>query len=67
MAKASIVVNSASDVQIEHTFDDGAGITSAFFLHELRHARQRVFAARYQHQLWFEQDRWKIASKRQCL
>src|SRR6516165_1199965 len=33
-----------SNVQIEQTSDDAACITSAFFLYELRHSRQRVFA-----------------------
>ena len=56
-----------SNVQIEQTSDDDARITSAFFLYELRHARQRVFAGRYQHRLRFEDGRWKIASKKAVL
>jgi benzoate/toluate 1,2-dioxygenase subunit beta len=56
-----------SNVQIEQVSEGGAGITSAFFLYELRHARQRVFAGRYQHLLRFEDSRWKIASKKAVL
>jgi benzoate/toluate 1,2-dioxygenase subunit beta len=56
-----------SNVQIEQTSDDAAAITSAFFLYELRHARQRVFAGRYQHRLRWEGGRWKIAWKKAVL
>jgi 3-phenylpropionate/cinnamic acid dioxygenase small subunit len=56
-----------SNVQIDQVADDAASITSGFFLYELRHAKQRVFAGRYQHQLRFEDARWKIASKKAVL
>ena len=56
-----------SNVQIEQTCEDTAGITSAFFLYELRHARQRIFAGRYHYRLRFEEGRWKIASKKAVL
>jgi 3-phenylpropionate/cinnamic acid dioxygenase small subunit len=56
-----------SNVQLEQTADDAASITSAFFLYELRHTRQRVFAGRYYHRLRFEGGRWKIASKKAVL
>ena len=56
-----------SNVQIEQTSDDTPCITSAFFLYELRHAHQRVFAGRYQHRLRFAAGRWKIASKKAVL
>jgi benzoate/toluate 1,2-dioxygenase subunit beta len=56
-----------SNVQIEQASDETAEIASAFFLYELRHARQRVFAGRYQHRLRFEDGRWKIVSKKAVL
>lgn len=56
-----------SNVQIQHASADTAAITSAFFLYELRQARQRIFAGRYQHRLRFENDRWKIESKKAVL
>jgi 3-phenylpropionate/cinnamic acid dioxygenase small subunit len=56
-----------SNVQIEQRTDDEAGITSAFFLYELRHSRQRIFAGRYHYRLRFESGRWKIALKKAVL
>jgi 3-phenylpropionate/cinnamic acid dioxygenase small subunit len=56
-----------SNVQIEQMSDDDARIASAFLLYELRHARQRIFAGRYQHRLHFEDGRWKIAGKKAVL
>jgi 3-phenylpropionate/cinnamic acid dioxygenase small subunit len=56
-----------SNVQIEQTSDDTAGVNSAFFVYELRQARQRIFAGRYQHLLRFEDGRWRIASKKAVL
>jgi 3-phenylpropionate/cinnamic acid dioxygenase small subunit len=56
-----------SNVQIDRASDNEASITSAFFLYELRHARQRVFAGRYYHHLRFEDRRWKVASKKVVL
>ncbi len=56
-----------SNVQIEQRVDDEAGITSAFFLYELRHSRQRIFAGRCHYRMRFEGGRWKIASKKAVL
>jgi 3-phenylpropionate/cinnamic acid dioxygenase small subunit len=56
-----------SNMQIEQTSDDTVSITSAFFLYELRHTQQRIFAGRYHHRLHFEDGRWKIASKKVVL
>jgi benzoate/toluate 1,2-dioxygenase subunit beta len=56
-----------SNVLIEQTFGEAVGINSAFFLYELRHAQQRVFAGHYQHRLRFEEGRWKIAWKKAVL
>jgi 3-phenylpropionate/cinnamic acid dioxygenase small subunit len=56
-----------SNVQIDQTAADSAAITSAFFLYELRQARQRIFAGRYQHRLRFESGRWKIEWKKAVL
>jgi len=56
-----------SNVQIDQTSDATASTTSAFVLYELRHARQRIFAGRYYHQLRFEEGGWKIALKKAVL
>jgi benzoate/toluate 1,2-dioxygenase beta subunit len=56
-----------SNVQIDHRAEGEADITSAFFLYELRRARQRIFAGRYHHRLRFQDERWKIASKKAVL
>jgi len=56
-----------SNVHIDQASDDAARVNSAFFVYELRQARQRIFAGRYQHRLRFEDGRWKIASKKAVL
>src|SRR5689334_8111437 len=46
-----------SNVRIEQDSEGTAGISSAFFLYELRQSRQRIFAGRYRHLLRFENGR----------
>jgi 3-phenylpropionate/cinnamic acid dioxygenase small subunit len=56
-----------SNVLIEPTHGDAVGVRSAFFLYELRHGQQRIFAGHYQHRLRFDNGLWKIAWKKAVL
>ena len=52
-----------SNVQVDST-DEAATVTSGFILYELRRGKERIFAGRYEHQMRFEDGRWKVAAKK---
>jgi 3-phenylpropionate/cinnamic acid dioxygenase small subunit len=56
-----------ANVEIEQSSDNQAKVVSSFMLYELRRGRDRVFAGRYDHQMRFEDGRWKIAAKKAVL
>ena len=56
-----------SNVQLDEAAEDRAKVVSAFVLYELRHGKERVFAGRYDHELRFQDSRWKIAAKKAVL
>ena len=53
-----------ANVQIGESSDNQAKVVSSFMLYELRRGRDRVLAGRYDHQMRFEDGRWKIAARR---
>jgi benzoate/toluate 1,2-dioxygenase subunit beta len=55
-----------SNVQVDSD-GDSANVTSGFIMYELRRGKERIFAGRYEHQMRFEDGRWKIAAKKTVL
>jgi p-cumate 2,3-dioxygenase subunit beta len=56
-----------SNVQLEESAEGGATVCSGFIMYELRRGKERMFAGRYEHQMRFENGRWKIAAKKVVL
>jgi 3-phenylpropionate/cinnamic acid dioxygenase small subunit len=56
-----------SNVQIEESADGVAKVLSGFILYELRRSKERIFAGRYEHRMYFAEGRWKIAGKKAVL
>jgi 3-phenylpropionate/cinnamic acid dioxygenase small subunit len=54
-------------VELDEAVEDWAKVVSAFILYELRHGRERIFAGRYEHELCFQDEHWKIAAKKAVL
>ncbi len=53
-----------SNVQVETVGENAATVLSAFILYELRRGKERVFAGHCEHQMRFDDGRWKIAAKK---
>ncbi|MGO9454988.1 MAG: aromatic-ring-hydroxylating dioxygenase subunit beta [Candidatus Binataceae bacterium] len=56
-----------SNVEVEDAAENAAKVSSAFIMYELRRGKERIFAGRYEHQMRFEDGRWKIAAKKAVL